>query len=405
MTPARTKGLGWSYRIEIDWTATLGFRIDRVSETQSLREHNAIVALLYELRDNGQVDVLRAFGAGDVRVAELKQAKRQGRLKSDGLLVDLKLYQPLWHRDAECPRRRDAHAPHDSSCLGAVDLVLPRMGASDATRERYATILSKLRRLGAQWLPANARVRDLERVPWAELQAQWTSTMRRRKNPARTPQARAEGYVIEQRPASAADWNHMTRAVSHFLAVLLGDVYHPTRRSIVKQIPRAKEEPRRPRIADVFWAIVDETPEHARPCYVVLGASGMRLGEYLYEGIRLVPESHAIDTKGKTGRKRYHVDPDYWPWVELGVPAPLAMRQLRAHFKHAAAAVGRPDLRLHDLRHLFAQVAKREGVATTDTQTALGQATPGITRQYEAEDNKADVARAVGRGLTKRRVG
>jgi integrase len=405
MTPARTKGKGWSYRIEIDWSATLGFRIDRVSETQNVREHNALVALLYELRDNGQIDVLRAFASGDVRVAELKQAKRQGRLKSDGLLVDLKLFQPLWHRDAECPRRRDPSAPHDESCLGAVDLVLPRMGSSDNTRARYATILAKLRRLGADWLPSNARVRDLERVPWDELRARWTSTIRRRKNTARTAEARAEGYVTEERAASAADWNHLARAVSHFLAVLLGDVYHPTRRAIVKRIPRAKEEPRRPRIADVFWRIVDATPEHARPCYVVLGATGMRLGEYLYKGIRLVPEAYAIETTGKTGRKRYQVDPDYWPWVELAVPAPLGMRQIRIHFKHAAATVGRPELRLHDLRHLFAQVAKREGVATTDTQTALGQATPGITRQYEAEDNKADVARAVGRGLTKRRVG
>lgn len=404
MTPARTRGKRWSYRFEIDWTASLGFRIDRVSETRSLREHNALVADLYQLRANGHTDVLRAFAKGDVHIAELKQAKRLGRLHSDSLLVDLKLYQPLWHRLAACPKRSDENAEHSVECLGAVDAMIAQMARNPSTRRRYATALAKLRRLGAPWLPEHAQVRDLENVPWDQVRSAWTVSVRRRKVAGKSKEARATGYVTEERLASAADWNHLARTLSHFLSVLLGDVYHPRRRAIVKRITREKEIPRTPRIADVFWTLVDAAPAHARPCYVVLGASGMRIGEYTYPKLALRPESHSIETRGKTGAKLYHVAPEYWPWVEQGVPAPLGEAWIRKYFKRAAAAIGRPELRLHDLRHLFAQIAKGEGVATTDTQTALGQTTPGITRQYEAEDNKADVARAVGRGLTKRRV-
>lgn len=42
MTPSRIGGTGF-YRFEIDWTATLGFRIDRSAETTVKREYDALV--------------------------------------------------------------------------------------------------------------------------------------------------------------------------------------------------------------------------------------------------------------------------------------------------------------------------------------------------------------------------
>src|SRR5690349_5143266 len=96
MSPAKTSA-GYCI-IDIDWTKTLGFRIQRSSWTKVLREYHALVALIYELRENGQIDVLRAYARGDIDIAELKQAKRSGRIKSDTLLTDLILFQPLWHR-------------------------------------------------------------------------------------------------------------------------------------------------------------------------------------------------------------------------------------------------------------------------------------------------------------------
>ncbi|MGH9896433.1 MAG: hypothetical protein ACREA0_31440, partial [bacterium] len=232
-----------------------------------------------------------------------------------------------------------------------------------------------------QWLPPDARVKDLESVDWRQLRGLWDG--------------------------SPADWNHMARAVSGFLTRLLGDIYHPERRAIVKRIPREKETKRRPSFpGNLFWQIVDKTPEHARPCYVILGATGMRTGEFLAaEAEGLHPEICAIDTTGKTGPKRYLIAPDFWPWVEVGIPSPLRYGWMRRYYKRAVEALGYPDLRLHDLRHLFAQIAKQEGIPTADTQSALGQATPGITRDYEMEDVKGAVAKAVGRGLRRRNKG
>lgn len=382
MTPAKTSG--GRYRFEIDWSRTLGIRIDRSSETKSKREHNALVALLYQLRENGQLDVLRAFAGGRISIVQLKQAKRAGRLKSDTMLADVALYEPLW---------------------AAIDRILPTLGKAPKTRLRYYTSLRKLRLVAAPWLPTSALVRDLATVPWREVREAWTVEKTRRAVTGRGKAARAEGYVTETAHASAADWNHLRRAISTFLSQLLGDKYHPTRRAIVTRIEIEAEVPRKPRIKDVFWQIIDRVPEHARPCYVVLGVSGMRIGEYLYDEITLRPETFEIVTHGKTGTHTYSVAPEYWPWIELGVPSPLRELWLRKYFTRAAAALGRPELWPRDLRHLYAQMAKSEGSATTDTMGALGQKTPGITRGYEAEDAKAEVAAKVARGLTKRRTG
>lgn len=403
MTPARTRS--GDFRFEIDWTATLGFRIDRSAETTHLREYNALVHLLYQLRKNGQVDVLRAFAKGRIPIAALKQAKRAKRLESDTLLADLALYQPLWHNADACPKRKDPAAEHGDACLGAVDRTLPSMGRSPETRRRYETSFVKLRQLAGEWLPANATVKDLEAVAWGELRQRWTVQVRKRTAAGKSKAARKAGFRVEERDASAADWNHLVRALSAFLTQVLGDVHHPTRRAILKRIRREEEVARKPKIRDVFWAIVRATPEHAQPCYVVLGATGMRLGEYLScTKAHLRAADHAIDVPdGKTGAKTYLVDPEYWPWVERGIPSPLQENWMRKYYKRAVGALGRPELRLHDLRHLFAQVAKREGIPTADTQAALGQKTPGITRDYEMEEVQGSVARAVGQGLTKLR--
>lgn len=386
MSPKRTSA--GMLVLEIDWTASLGFRIDRSAETKVLREYNALVALLWQLRQNGQVDTLRAFAEGHVSIAELKQAQKSGRLKSDTLLDDMKRFAPLWT---------------------SIDSALPRMGKSEETRGRYYTSLNKLRRLGKKWLGPKATIRDLERVPWRELREKWVVTVTSRKVRGRTRKARQQGYVTVQRPASAADWNHLGRALSAFLSVHMGDVYHPLRRSIMKAFDFEQEVPRKPVIArgGLFWQIVNAAPEHAQPCYIVLGCSGMRVGEYLRcTEKHVVPDDHAIDVPGgKTGAKRYHVAPEYWEWVKVGVPSPLKYRWLYTHFKRAAKAVGHPELRPHDLRHLFIKVAKQEGVPTTDTQVAVGQKSSRVTAGYEVEDVQAEVAAKVGRGLTRRRVG
>ena len=403
-------------RIEIDWTATLGFRIDRSVETASPRELAALKALLYQLRANGQVDVLRAFARGDLPVAVLKQAKRAGRLGSDTLLADLAMFRRLWHDDAHCPQRRDAGAAHTDACLGAVDVVLPRMGTG-ATQARYAKSLRKLRRVATTALPADALVSDLARVDWPALQARWMG-----------------GGTVG---SSGSDWNHLRRAVSRFLSTLLGHPHHATRLAIMAQLPVAAEEERVPELTvDEFWALVAAVPAHARPCYVVLAVTMMRLGEYLRcTEAHLVPAKHAVrvpGTKSTRSKRVVEVGPAAWPWVEAGIPSPLQSRWMHLYFWRACVALGHgryepvldaagepvlktvvergPDgqprrtqvprvrytgLRLHDLRHVGAQVATDEGTTGAQLMDALGHSDPKITARYARRRHAAVAGRTL----------
>jgi len=128
-----------------------------------------------------------------------------------------------------------------------------------------------------------------------------------------------------------------------------------------------------------------EAPEYARPCYVTLVITGMRVGEYLTLGLEhLRPESCAIQVPGtKTAASSavVAVDPEYWPWIEAAVPSPLGYKWLRINFKNAAKAIGRADLRLHDLRHVFAQLASDAGAPTAQVQAALRHPNPATMRR------------------------
>jgi hypothetical protein len=55
---------------------------------------------------------------------------------------------------------------------------------------------------------------------------------------------------------------------------------------------------------------------------------------------------------------------EFWPWIAAGIPSPLGYRWLRNYFKTAATAIGRPELRVHDLRRLFAKLASDAGAPT-----------------------------------------
>lgn len=408
MSPTRIRGTG-SYRFEIDWTASLGFRIDRSAETTVKREYDALVAVLYELRANGQIEILRHFAKGDIAVAALKQAKRLGRLKSDTLLADLAMLGRLWHQDALCSSRYGSAIEHSAECLGAVDRLLPRMGKGETNR-RYATSLAKLRKVARKELPDTAIVSDLARVDWESLFDRW--------------------------PDSGSDWNHVRRAVSRLLSTLLGHPHHPTRLDIMGRIPLGHEEERVPELTVAqFWQLVRAMPEHARPCYVVLASTGMRLGEYLRcTAEHLVPDTFAIrvpGTKTRRSRRVIELGPAAWPWVEAGVPSPLKSRWIHIYWWRACVTLGlgryeqvkkngaphvkvmtRADgtrekkpvmrytgLRIHDLRHVTGQVATDEGATTAQVGDALGHSDYKTTARYQRRQHSAIVGRKVADAL------
>jgi len=336
-------------------------RIARASGTKDKKEFAARDRLLTRLYESGQLDTLAAFRDRKLTIAQLVQASRNGQLQSDTLLKQIALQQPLWP---------------------AVDVTLPKMGNKEATRSRYYVSLKALRQRSG--LGTAATVADLARIDWRALRDRWDR--------------------------SGADWNHLRRAISSFLSVLLGDSQHPFRRSLLAAFPLEEERARTTSLtAAEFWALVDAAPEHARPCYVVLAITGMRVGEYL----RCTPadlhaEEFSIDVPGtKTRASAETIFPasEFWPWIAAGIPSPLAYRWLRNYFKAAATAIGRPELRVHDLRRLFAQLASDAGAPTAQVQAALRHANPAMTRRYEMKVAKREVGQLVGKALGRQRAG
>ena len=367
MSPVRTSKDG-CYRFDRDFTRLGVGRIQKSSGARKMKEFRRRDAILTKLAESAEIDILRAFQRGDVQIEQLVEADRKGDVRVT--LADIQLRQPLWH---------------------AAEHAIAQSGCSEATRKRYSVSLAALRRKASAPLPDNAKLTTLVEVPWATLRSQWGG--------------------------SSADWNHMRRALSVVLTSVLGDKFHPFRRSVMKVLPKADEGSGRvPDLTpDDFWRVVNAMPPHARACPVVLVATGMRVGEYLAttrEHLR--PTTCAIDvpgTKTKGSKALVYVDERLWPWVETGVPSPLKYKWLRRYWTRACLEVGIASYRepakkkgysgprLHDLRHCTGQWAVAGGVAEAAVQVALRHATPEMTRRYTTAKNKGEVARAIGDAL------
>ncbi len=73
----------------------------------------------------------------------------------------------------------------------------------------------------------------------------------------------------------------------------------------------------------------------------------------------------------------------------------LAATALYPHWDAARRAAGRPDLRLHDLRHTGAVMAAQEGATVAELMGRLGHTTPAMALRYQhvAEGRDAELAR------------
>lgn len=387
---------GGSLKIDIR-TDSVG-RIHRHTGFDRQSQVTKVKAIIRKLDEDAQTDVLEAVKSGDITCHQLIDADRAGKLTGSELLTMVRLREPLWD---------------------AIERILPSM-AEGETRRRYKTSLDKLKRLGLpvvgrdERLTTRAKVAHLAKTNWRALRA----------DPAFK---------------SAADWNHLRRSLSAFLTTFVGDVYHPFRRQVMKKIKLRKERPRVPDVSvELFWRIVAAAPEHARPCYVTLAASGMREGEYLsLDKQNLRPDKCAIDiadSKTEEGQDLIFVSSKLWHWVEQGVPSPLGARWMGVYWRRACLAVGAARLvgtgqfrrvrvkkskpgpykrgeapkcelrevtryegpRLHDLRHLFSQIADDKGATTEMVQAALRHANARQTSDYKRRRAKGEVAELVG---------
>lgn len=335
MSPART-GPGGNFRFDRVFPGV--GRIAASSGTRRLSEYRKRDALLSRLYEKPRLDLLRALKDGTLTIQELLEADRLDALGS--VTADLIGRRPLWP---------------------TVDATLPLMARGAATRRRYRYSLEALKAAGA--LTRAAKVADLARVDWTALERAW-------------------GH-------SPADWMHLRRAVSRFLAVALGDVYHPLRRQVMRLIPRRREPHRVPDVQPAdFRAIVAQTPRPLQPAYWTLALTGARLGELLHlTKADVNPAAHTVrirssKTDTDASDRVLPVVPRLFGWVEAAVPVPVTEWTLRYHWYRACEAAGYAKVRLHDLRHFTGQTLADAGRSEASIGRFLGQTTPAITRRY-----------------------
>lgn len=325
------------------------------SGARTLREFHRRDALLTQLyEDQARHELLRAFCRREVRLAELVEAARSERLALT--TADLAARRPLW---TEVDRV----------------LALPGTPGSD-TRIRYRTSFRHLARSGV--LPPTALVSDLGRVDWVALRTTWVG--------------------------SAADWNHLGRAVSAFLTRTLGDKWHPLRRQVAAAFPKLAEVERVPDLSpEGFLRRVAAVREELRPALMLVAMTGVRRKEYLaLRPAHLARETHGIrvpGTKTAGAPSIVYVDPVLWPWVEAAVPAPCSWETLRAHWYAAGEALGGERVRLHDLRHCTGQWLTEAGMATGDVQQVLRHLGPAMTLRYTKRRVKLRAAGVMGQIL------
>ncbi|MDT8895435.1 site-specific integrase [Halomonas sp. I1] len=84
----------------------------------------------------------------------------------------------------------------------------------------------------------------------------------------------------------------------------------------------------------------------------------------------------------KSGKARVvPVPEDARPWLE-GLPFATTYSRLRHAWETARAAVGRQDLRFHDLRHSYASMLAQAGESMTTVRDLLGHSSLIVTSRY-----------------------
>jgi integrase len=77
----------------------------------------------------------------------------------------------------------------------------------------------------------------------------------------------------------------------------------------------------------------------------------------------------------------------------------LRADRYRAHWEKARAGIGKPTLRVHDLRHVGAVLAAQSGATTAELMHRLGHTTPQMALRYQhvAEGRDAEIAERLSR--------
>lgn len=342
----------------------------------TMAEHNARKALLQRLIEADQLEVIGMLDRDDITWVELRQAERKKRLHSDALAADVALSRRLWN---------------EGDTLGAFASTLPRMGKTESTRDRYEVAFRQLSTYAPDFLPAGAFVKNLKDVPWPE----------------------AFATMAELSPASR---NRVRSAVSAFLTVFLGDKYHQFRRDVMKAMGGMEDERTAPREVTLteFWTLLEHIDDALKPSFIILAATGMRIGEYLQctaDSVKRLPTIWI--PAGKTGGREASVAEELIPFARQAIPctvapAPKVWRgvQYDARYDRLYGAMADASDKTgiictpHFLRHLYAQLGTAE-LPSALVQQGLGHATATMTERYSKRRTTQRVASTVGRALMK----
>ena len=125
-------------------------------------------------------------------------------------------------------------------------------------------------------------------------------------------------------------------------------------------------------------------PGKPRAWVSILVYSGLRAGELEHlRADQIVDGVIYLDARTKTGKPRavpvLHPGARYLRYVPL---TRMGQQALRPYWYAARKAIGRPDLRLHDLRHACASWLAQAGANTRDLQVWLGHTNPTTTARY-----------------------
>lgn len=354
MSPSKTSPNGcW----RLAWQRREIGRVTVSSGSRTVKGWRQAMAMLDTLYDRGELDLLRAIKAGTVTMKEVLSAEKSKAFGRGDALQMLALRRPLW-------ATVEAWTATDKG----------------VTMDRYRVSFDKLKLLSG--LSASATIADLARVNWKALDASGEFK-------------------------SGADWNALRRAVSRFLTVEMGDVYHPARRAVLRQIAKRTERPRKVDVSPAeFWQLVAKVPDVARPGVVTLAVTGMRLAEYeratrkhLVERLDGSLEVHVQGSKTEGSTATIRVASSLAPWVRAGVPMALKRLWFRRCFKKGATAIGRPELRLHDLRHCTAMFALEGGAGIHAVRDLMRHEGAAQTLDYTRSGNVETASNAIGKAL------
>lgn len=132
-------------------------------------------------------------------------------------------------------------------------------------------------------------------------------------------------------------------------------------------------------------ALVRAVPEGEEQKVIALAAlTGLRRGELLSLTPDNVQSGRIILRPGQTksGKARVVPLPVDAEALVGSLPFDTDEHQLRKAFEAARKAIGRPDLRFHDLRHTYASLLAEAGEVMTTVQALLGHSSLLVTSRY-----------------------